>query len=91
MRNWDSLVGERINGLYLGLFPFTGMIVASRVKYGGKIQHTVIVDEPFMAYGELRERITVENGSGEINRILDDRDTEYEASINDNWYDEQSE
>jgi len=91
MRNWDSLIGERINGLYMGLFPYTGMVIDSRVKYGGKIQHTVIVDEPFMVYGELRDRILVENGTGEINRILDDRDTEYEASINDSWYDDQHE
>lgn len=91
MRNWDSLIGERINGLYMGLFPYTGMVIDSRVKYGGKIQHTVLVDEPFMVYGDLRERILVENGTGEINRILDDRDTEYEASINDSWYDDQHE
>lgn len=82
MRNWDSLIGERINGLYMGLFPYTGMVVESRVKYGGKIQHTVVVDEPFVVYGELRERILVENGTGEINRILDQDDA---------WYDEQFE
>jgi hypothetical protein len=91
MRNWDSLIGERINGLYMGLFPYTGMVVESRVKYGGKIQHTVVLDEPFKVYGEVRDRILVESGTGEINRILDDRDTEYAASINDSWYDDQYE
>ena len=70
MRNWNDLVGERINGLYMGLFPYTGRVVESRVKYGGAVQHTVVVDEPFMVYGDLRERILVENGTGEINRIL---------------------
>jgi hypothetical protein len=87
MRNWNDLVGERINGLYMGLFPYTGTVVESRVKYGGAVQHTVVVDEPFMVYGDLRERILVENGTGEINRILDERD----ASIDDTWYDEQYE
>ena len=82
MRNWDSLIGERINGLYMGLFPYTGMVVESRVKYGGKIQHTVVLDEPFKVYGEVRDRILVESGSGEINRILDQDDA---------WYDEQFE
>jgi hypothetical protein len=85
---WD-LTGERINGLYMGLFPFTGTVESSRVKYGGRVQHTVKVDEPFKVYGEVRERILVESGSGEINRILDERDAEYERQVNDTWYDDQ--
>ena len=66
-----SLEGKRINGIYLGLFPYSGTVVESRVKYGGQVQHTVVVDEPFKVYGDLRERILVESGTGEINRILD--------------------
>ena len=69
--NWDQLEGKRINGLYMGLFPYSGTVVESRVKYGGQVQHTVVVDEPFKVYGDLRERILVESGTGEINRILD--------------------
>ena len=69
--NWDHLEGKRINGLYMGLFPYSGTVVESRVKYGGQVQHTVVVDEPFKVYGDLRERILVESGTGEINRILD--------------------
>lgn len=64
--NWD-LEGCRVNGLYMGLFPYSGLIESSRVKYGGEVQHTVVVDEPFKAYGEMRERILV--GKAEINRI----------------------
>lgn len=78
---WD-LTGERINGLYMGLFPFTGLVESSRVKYGGAVQHTVKVDEPFKVYGEIRERILVSSGTGEINRILDEQDA---------WYDQQFE
>jgi hypothetical protein len=63
---WD-LTGERITGMYLGLWPYTGTVLDSRVKYGGKVQHTVKVDEPFKAYGEVRETILVED----FNRILD--------------------
>lgn len=87
---WD-LTGERINGLYMGLFPFTGTVESSRVKYGGAVQHTVKVDEPFKVYGEVRDRILVDSGSGEINRILDERDAEYERQVNDTWYDDQFE
>ena len=64
--NWD-LEGCRVNGLYMGLFPYSGLIESSRVKYGGEVQHTVVVDEPFKVYGEMRERILV--GKAEINRI----------------------
>ena len=75
--NWN-LEGKRINGLYMGLFPYTGLVEESRVKYGGAVQHTVIVDEPFKVYGVVRDRILVE----EFNRILDEQDA---------WYDNQTE
>jgi hypothetical protein len=77
---WD-LTGERINGLYMGLFPYTGTVESSRVKYGGEVQHTVKVDEPIKVYGALRDRILV--SVTEINRILDE--------VDDAWYDNQYE
>lgn len=85
------LEGTRVNGIYLGLFPFRGIIVESRVKYGGKIQHTIQLEEPIKVYGEVRERILAESGDGTINRILDQRDADYARSINDTWYDDQFE
>ena len=66
--DWN-LEGKQINGLYMGLFPYVGKVVESRVKYGGAVQHTVVVDEPFKVYGEVRERILV--GLSEVNRIVD--------------------
>ena len=86
-----NLEGKRVNGIYLGLWPFRGIVTNSRVKYGGKVQHTIQVAEPFRAYGELRETILVDEGTGELNRILDERDAEYGRSINDTWYDDQFE
>jgi hypothetical protein len=80
--SWD-LTGQRITGLYLGAWPFTGTVEESRVAYGGTVKHTVVVDEPFKVYGEVRERIIVDTFS----RILDERD----AEINDTWYDDQYE
>ena len=62
-----NLEGKRINGLYLGAWPFTGTVEESRVAYGGTVKHTVRVDEPFKVYGEVRERIIVDTFS----RILD--------------------
>lgn len=67
--SWD-LTGKKINGLYLGLFPYTGTVVESRVKYGGDVQHTVVVDEPFTVYGLVRDRILV--CGNQFNRIIDE-------------------
>lgn len=66
--DWN-LEGNRVNGLYMGLFPYSGLVLDSRVKFGGEVQHTILVDEPFKVYGEVREMILV--GLGEINRILE--------------------
>jgi hypothetical protein len=63
-----DLEGQRINGLYLGFLPYSGLVVDSRVKYGGDIQYTVLIDEPIKVYGEVRDMILV--GKGEVNRIL---------------------
>ena len=42
--NWDR-VGQRVQGMYLGEIPFKGMVSHSRVKYGGKVQHTVALTD----------------------------------------------
>ena len=78
--SWD-LTGERINGLYMGLFPYVGTVESSRVKYGGEVQHTVKIDETIKVYGALRDRILV--SITEVNRILDE--------VDDAWYDNQYE
>jgi hypothetical protein len=65
--SWN-LEGKRVNGFYMGQFPYTGMVVESRVKYGGQVQHTVQVDAPFEAYGSVRDHVLV--SVAEINRIL---------------------
>ena len=66
--HWN-LEGNRVNGLYMGLFPYSGLVLNSRVKFGGEVQHTILVDEPFKVYGEVREMILV--SIAEINRILE--------------------
>ena len=71
---WD-LTGDRVNGLYMGLFPYSGLVTESRVKYGGDVQYTVKVDEPFKVYGAVRDIVLV--SVTEINRILDERDLAY--------------
>lgn len=38
--------GQWIIAKYLGLCFVTGVVQESRVKYGGKVQHTIISDSP---------------------------------------------
>jgi hypothetical protein len=65
--NWN-LEGLRINGLYMGMFPISGKVDISRVKYGGEVSHHVVLDEPIKVYGAMRERVILEHKF--VNRIL---------------------
>jgi hypothetical protein len=38
--------GQRVNARYLGTEALPGIIVESRVRYGGKVCYTVILDQP---------------------------------------------
>ena len=55
--------GQWLIGKYLGAYWVTGTVVESRVKYGGKVQHTIASDSPTMVNDEPRAigtRFTVE-------------------------------
>ena len=39
------LDGQKISANYLGT-PVSGRVISSRVKYGGKVQYSVELDEP---------------------------------------------
>jgi len=53
---WDH-TGWRAEGRYLDRFPFKGKIESSRVKHGGKVQHTIVLDSPLQVFGAVRGRI----------------------------------
>jgi hypothetical protein len=38
--------GKRVQARYLGSQPVQGLIVESRVRYGGKVCYTVVLDQP---------------------------------------------
>lgn len=57
---WD-LTGMYVRGLYLGSIPVQGRVESSRVKYGGGIQHTVVLDEAIMVYNARRERVLLDH------------------------------
>jgi hypothetical protein len=56
-----NLEGMRICGVYLGEHEVEGVVVLSRVAYGGRVVHTIVLDEPKNIYGNLRERVILEH------------------------------
>ena len=56
---WD-LEGMKVWGLYMGEFPVSGLVESSRVKYGGVVQHTVVLDNSIKVYGSIRDRVLLE-------------------------------
>ena len=57
--SWN-LEGKKVSGSYLGEIPYTGVVEESRVKYGGKISNTIVLDSPIVVFGEFRTRIIAE-------------------------------
>lgn len=43
--------GQRVAGVYLQAYTVSGLVTESRVKYGGRVQHTVKLDEPVTVFG----------------------------------------
>jgi len=60
MSNWN-LENLRIEGMYMGKFPVSGRVSLSRVKYGGGIQHTVVLDAPIEVYSAMRDRVLLDH------------------------------
>lgn len=60
MAMWD-LAGMTVRGLYLGSIEVIGRVESTRVKYGGSIQHTVVLDTPITVYGAVRDRVLLDH------------------------------
>jgi hypothetical protein len=43
------LEGKRVKANYLGVATVTGTVTNSRVAYGGRVKHTVLLDQGFHA------------------------------------------
>jgi hypothetical protein len=52
--SWN-LEGLRVWGMYMDEFPVSGKVVLSRVKYGGGVQHTLVLDNPIRVYSVFRD------------------------------------
>jgi hypothetical protein len=60
MSNWN-LEGLHVTGMYMGDYPVSGRVVLSRVKYGGGVQHTVVLDNPINVYSSERDRVLLDH------------------------------
>jgi hypothetical protein len=67
--SWN-LEGQRVSGMYLGQFPVTGIVRESRVRYGGRVSHTVELENPVEVFGAVRESVILYDGSIEDLRTL---------------------
>jgi hypothetical protein len=55
------LDGKQVVGKYLNEYFFTGIVQESRVKYGGKVSNTIVLDEPIVVFGELRTIVLMDS------------------------------
>lgn len=81
--SWN-LEGLRVWGMYLDQFPINGKVVLSRVKYGGGVQHTVVLEDPITVFSAVRQRILLdhENVTRVASSNMDEEDIKYYFETN---------
>lgn len=47
--------GQQVAGVYINSYTVSGTVTESRVKYGGRVQHTVKLDQPVEVFGRRAE------------------------------------
>ena len=57
--SWN-LEQKTVTGRYLGQFPIVGTVVESRVKYGGKVCNTIVLEAPIVVFGSTRDRVLMD-------------------------------
>jgi hypothetical protein len=58
--NWNK-EGQQVAGIYLGAYTITGRVQSSRVKYGGRVQHRVLLDTPLEVFGRVAEELLIDD------------------------------
>ena len=54
MMSWNR-EAQIVTGIYLGEYRCRGVVTLSRVKYGGRVQHTVVLFDPLYPIFSSRE------------------------------------
>lgn len=52
--SWNK-EGQHVAGVYLGAYTVSGSVTESRVCYGGRVSHTVKLDQPAKVFGRIAE------------------------------------
>jgi len=58
--NWNK-EGQTVSGVYLGAYTVTGVVQSSRVKYGGKVQHRVLLDQTVKVFGRDADELLLDD------------------------------
>lgn len=58
--SWN-LEGRRVSGVYLERNHINGTVTESRVAYGGRVLHTVLLDQPRSFFGTERTHVILYN------------------------------
>lgn len=70
-----NLEGMHVEGQYMGSIPVAGRVELSRVKYGGGVQHTVVLYSPVSVYNASRDRVLLDHK--DVTRVRDNADEVY--------------
>ena len=69
MFNW-YLEGQRVRGTYSGEFDVAGIVMNSRVRYGGAVSHHISLDVKVKINGTVRDSVMMnENEIMEIDGV----------------------
>jgi hypothetical protein len=55
-----NIEGMRVKGLYIGSIPVEGIVIESRIKYGGAVSHHVDLFFPITVFGSERTRVVLD-------------------------------
>jgi hypothetical protein len=56
--NWN-LQGQTVTGNYVSTFPVTGTVINSYVLLGGRVKHSIQLNEPTEILGSIREIVVL--------------------------------
>jgi hypothetical protein len=56
-----NLENLSVTGRYLNMYTVTGTVELSRVTYGGRVTHHVVLNKPITVFGAVRERIILDH------------------------------
>ena len=53
--------GMEVTGVYMDTFHVVGRVELSRVAYGGRVKHTVVLERPIDVFGAVRDRVILDH------------------------------